>query len=127
MDNRSMFYGATPDIFLKARLLRANETKAEKALWKKLSNNQLNGLRFKRQHPIDKYIADFYCHKYKLVIEIDEAYHNNQKQHENDEIRDNVMIELGLHVIRFSDNEVFNNIDNVIDKITSYLNSKDQL
>ena len=122
-----MFYDAKPEIFLKARLLRNNETEAEKQLWKRLSNNQLNGLRFKRQHPIDKYIADFYCHQYKLIIEIDEVYHENQKQRELDQIRDKDMLELGLHVIRFSDTEIFHNINNVISNIRTYIDSKDLL
>ena len=64
-----MFYGAKPEIFRRARMLRVKMTIEEKLLWNKLKDNQLS-FRFKPQHPIDIYIADFYCHALKLVIEI---------------------------------------------------------
>jgi len=95
MDERPMFYGAKSEIFRRAKMLRNNETKAEKELWKKLSKNQLNGFRFKRQHPIDIYIVDFYCHAAKLVIEIDEAYHENPMQKEKDNQRSDQLANLG--------------------------------
>lgn len=116
-----MFYGATAEVFLKAKMLRANQTIAEKLLWEKLSNSQLNGIRFKRQHPINQFVADFYCHKAKLVIEIDEDYHNNSKQKELDNFRSQEMNNLGLIVIRFSDFDVFNKMDEVLSKIKSQL------
>ncbi|GAB4246991.1 MAG: hypothetical protein Tsb0034_26070 [Ekhidna sp.] len=71
----NMFYGATPSIFEKAKMLRQNMTRQELILWKELSANKLLGLRFKAQHPIGNFIADFYCHKLKLVIEIDGDSH----------------------------------------------------
>jgi very-short-patch-repair endonuclease len=73
---RNMFYRARKSIFLKAVELRNNPTKAEIILWEQLKNKDLFGVRFKRQHPIDIFIADFYCHKYKLVIEVDGEIHN---------------------------------------------------
>ncbi len=76
-DNLNMFYGATPPIFEKAKILRNNMTRHEKLLWDELRNNRIFGLRFKAQHPIDTFIADFYCHKLKLVIEMDGQYHND--------------------------------------------------
>jgi very-short-patch-repair endonuclease len=60
-----MYFGATPDIFKKAKELRKYETEAEKILWEKLNRNQILGLQFRRQHPIDRFIADFYCAKIK--------------------------------------------------------------
>lgn len=75
-----MFYGAKRSIFEKAKELRENMTVAEKQLWSRLNASQLN-VRFKRQHPIDIFIADFYCHKFKLVVEVDGEYHNDEDQH----------------------------------------------
>ncbi len=66
-------------------------------------------------------MADFYCHKAKLVIEIDEAYHNNPKQKEMDNLRTKEMNKLGLKVIRFSDSEIFDEIESVIVRIKSQL------
>ena len=77
---RQMFYGATPLIFERANQLRKHQTESEKLLWEILKNKRMLGLRFKRQHPIDKYIADFYCHSLKLVIEVDGKIHFNPGQ-----------------------------------------------
>ncbi len=77
---RQMFYGATPLIFERANQLRKNQTESEKFLWEILKNKQMLGLRFKRQHPIDKFIADFYCHSLKLVIEVDGKIHFNPEK-----------------------------------------------
>ena len=62
-----MYYGAKPAIFKLARELRKDETNAEKILWSKLNKNQISVLQFRRQHPINIFIADFYCVKLKLV------------------------------------------------------------
>jgi very-short-patch-repair endonuclease len=97
--------------------LRKNGTKAEKILWQRLSNSQLNGLRFKRQHPISNFIADFYCHKCKLVIEIDGSYHEQDEQKKYDENRDQVMREFGLTILRFTNEDVIESLDEVISKI----------
>ena len=101
----SMFYNAKADLFAKADLLRKNLTQAESLLWKRLRNNQL-GVRFKSQHPIDIFIADFYCHKLKLVIEIDGGMHLAQKEH--DDGRTSEMEYMGIKVIRFTNEEVEN-------------------
>jgi len=66
-----MWKGASPRIFSNARKLRENATEAEEILWLELRENQLDGYKFRRQHPLSIYIADFYCHKLTLVIEID--------------------------------------------------------
>lgn len=63
-----MWKGAPSSSFLKAQSLRNNETKAEKILWEKLIRNQLKGHKFRRQHPISLFIADFYCHQLKLIL-----------------------------------------------------------
>ena len=114
----SMFFGAKRSIFQKAELLRNEMTEAEKSLWKRLSKSQL-GVRFKAQHPIDIFIADFYCHKYKLIVEVDGEIHKTQREY--DEGRTAVLERMGLKVIRFTNEEVLNNIDNVIECIKNYL------
>ena len=118
---RSMFYEANTKTFRNARLLRASETPAEKLLWTYLCKKQLSGFRFKRQHPVSNYVADFYCHRAKLVIEIDETYHNSRQQKLYDKIRNEDMRALGLHVLRFSTNEIVQDIEGVISLINQTL------
>jgi len=115
---KPMFYGAKVNIFENARLLRENMTFAEKKLWTRLNNHQL-GVRFKPQHPIDIFIADFYCHKHKLVIEIDGKYHDDNKDYD---IGRTVELErFDLKVIRFSNEQVINDIDSVVEEIKKSL------
>lgn len=83
--DEGMWKGAPAESFRKAQNLRKNETKAEKILWIRFRNNQFGGYKFRRQHPISLFIADFYCHKLKLIIEIDGEYHNNFEQIIKDE------------------------------------------
>jgi len=99
---KNMFYGASPTIFEKAKQLRKNLTLQERLLWEELKGNKLLGLRFKAQHPISTYIADFYCHKIRLVIEIDGETHDSSEQKEYDEGRAYEMTEFGIETIRFS-------------------------
>ena len=99
-------------------MLRENMTFAEKKLWTRLNNHQL-GVRFKPQHPIDIFIADFYCHKHKLVIEIDGKYHDDNKDYD---IGRTVELErFDLKVIRFSNEQVINDIDSVVEEIKKSL------
>ena len=116
-----MFYGADKNVFKKAFMLRSKETKAEKLLWERLNKSQLLGIRFKRQHPVEHYVADFYCHKVKLVIELDGEYHNTPEQKIYDDNRTKVFEEFGLTVIRFSDADVLENLDEVVEIIKSRL------
>ena len=109
-----MWKGAPSDSFSKAQFLRRNETKAEKLLWEKLRNNQLEGLKFRRQHPVNIYIADFYCHKFKLIIELDGDYHNQEEQKQKDEVRTEVLRLNGLKIIRFKNEEVEQDINQVL-------------
>lgn len=116
---RSMFYNAKPDIFYKAKMLRNNMTKEESLLWSRLCNSQL-GVRFKPQHPIDKFIVDFYCHSSKLAIEIDGENHAYQKEY--DQGRDAEIEKFGIKILRFSNADVNNNIEQVIRNICVKLN-----
>ncbi len=95
----NMFYGASPDLFSKAKQLRENMTLQEEILWERLRKNQF-GFRFRPQHPIDIFIADFYCHPLKLVIEVDGNIHQFKSDYDNgrtEELRCK-----GITVIRFS-------------------------
>ena len=109
-----MWKGAPSDSFSKAQFLRRNETIAEKLLWEKLRNNQLEGLKFRRQHPVNIYIADFYCHKFKLMIELDGDYHNQEEQKQKDEVRTEVLRLNDLKIIRFKNEEVEQDINQVL-------------
>ena len=112
-----MFYGATPFIFEKAKELRQKTTEAEKILWECLKEKKLNNLRFRRQHPIYQYIADFYCHKVKLVVELDGAIHDSEENKKYDINRDYVMRNFEIEVLRFRNEEVCDDVQQVLIKI----------
>ena len=114
---KPMNHQANATMFERARLLRQNETPAEKILWTHLKDKQLDGYKFRRQHPIGRYILDFYCHKSKLGIEIDGAYHQDKLQQWVDKERTQFLEELGLRVIRFTNEEVMEQIEMVLVKI----------
>lgn len=118
------FYGASPEIFCLASELRKNITKAEKLVWEKVRKKQILGLRFRRQHPIDKYIVDFYCHPARLVVEIDGDIHLKPVNKELDKIRTKDLINLDLIVIQFTNKQVFENLNEVVNAITSVIVKK---
>jgi very-short-patch-repair endonuclease len=100
-----------------SRNLRKNMTNAERLLWSKVGNRQLKGFQFYRQKTIGNYITDFYCPKAKMVIELDGGQHSTPDGKEKDRIRDDYMARIGIKVLRFSDREVFKNLDAVLDEI----------
>ncbi|WP_410477223.1 endonuclease domain-containing protein [Pedobacter jeongneungensis] len=77
--------------------------------------------KFRRQHPVHKFIADFYCHEAKLIIEIDGEIHNNSENQQYDQNRTNELMEIGITVIPFTNEDVNNNLDEVIKVIKSHL------
>jgi len=113
----NFFYGAPPEIFRISKELRNNTTEAEKELWKHLKCKQIKGYHFRRQHPIHRFIADFFCYKCKLVIELDGRIHNEITVKERDIEREKIIKEFGIKVIRFSNEEIFNEIDKVLYQI----------
>lgn len=121
MGNTKMFYGASPKIFELAKDLRNRQTEAEIVLWERLRLNRLEGYRFKPQHPISNFIADFYCHKAKLVVEIDGDSHNSESQVTYDDNRTRVLGEFGLTVIRFKNEDVLQRLDFVVEEIKKNL------
>lgn len=100
--------------------LRKLATPQEIILWSRLRRKEL-GCKFRRQHSIGNYIADFYCPKYKLVIELDGRQHKDSDQKEYDKERTEYFNYLGIRVIRFWNNDVNKNLDGVILKIEEYL------
>jgi very-short-patch-repair endonuclease len=114
---KSMYFGAKKELILMARELRKNMTRAEEILWSGLRRQQINGVVFRRQHSIDIFIVDFYCHKYHLVIEIDGGIHNDPDISERDENRTVELENFGLKVIRFTNESVIHDTENVIQLI----------
>jgi very-short-patch-repair endonuclease len=105
----------------RSRILRKEMTPAENFLWSKIRLNQLNGYRFYRQKPVGAFIADFYCPKAKLVIEVDGEYHLSNKSSKYDKERDEYISEIHRRVLRFSNNEVLSNIHEVVKRIEQEL------
>ncbi|MFA4975489.1 MAG: endonuclease domain-containing protein [Candidatus Paceibacterota bacterium] len=101
---------------VKARHLRQEETKVEKILWEKLRNRKL-GLKFRRQHPIDMYILDFYVPEIKFGIELDGSIHNIKENKEYDKERTEYLRSKNIKILRFQNSEIENNLDMVLNKI----------
>ena len=120
-----MHYGATMEIFQIAERLRRDMTATEKIIWDRVCKNQL-GVRIRRQHPVWKFIADFYCHEVKLVIEIDGGIHLHPESKEYDISRDIILKEFQIEILRLSDKEVTNEPDLVIEKIKSTIETLKQ-
>ena len=111
-----MFYGAGPMIFELAKKLRNNVTPTEMILWGRLKE-YFPKLRFRRQHPISLYIADFYCHAERLIIEIDGSIHDLDKVKSRDIVRQKDLEDLGLRVLRFTTKEIMNDLESVLQRI----------
>jgi cyclase len=113
-----MHYGAQKEIFQIAERLRRDMAITEKMIWEKVSKKQL-GVHIRRQHPVWKFIADFYCHEVKLVIEIDGGIHLRSENKEYDISRDIILKEFRIEILRFTNDEVMKDINLVIEKIKS--------
>ena len=94
--------------------MRQDSTDAEHRLWQELRNRRLNGMKFRRQEPLAGFIVDFVCFDKRLVIEVDGSQH---AECERDLVRDNSLKELGFLVLRFWNDDIFNHIDGVCDRI----------
>ena len=102
-----------------ARELRKEMTPAEQLLWSSLRANRLKGYHFRRQQVIDGFIADFYCHSVGLVVELDGGVHD--KQLEYDKLRDTIISSGELRIVRFRNEQVFDNLEQVLEEIMSLL------
>jgi cyclase len=119
---KKMFAGASNLLFERATKLRERQTAAEEILWNYLKTKPL-GFKFRRQHPFLTYILDFYCHSLQLVIEVDGSIHELESVKQKDQLREGQLIQMGLTVLRFSNDEikfrsydVFKAIENHIQK-----------
>jgi very-short-patch-repair endonuclease len=107
--------------------LRNNPTNAETVLWRYLKNSQLLNRKFRRQHSIKNYIVDFYCVSERVVVELDGDIHLVGNNPEYDKIRNEFLENMGIKVLRFRNNEVLKNIDNILDIIKSNFNTSPNL
>ncbi|WGE31551.1 endonuclease domain-containing protein [Actinobacillus genomosp. 2] len=101
--------------------LRSDQTDAERKLWQRINRDQLLGFRFNRQKPLLNYIVDFYCPKAKLIIELDGSQHYEADYQEKDRLRDAELNSLGFTVMRFSNDEVYFEIESVVEQIYLFL------
>ncbi|MDZ4371172.1 MAG: DUF559 domain-containing protein, partial [Phenylobacterium sp.] len=104
----------------RARDLRKRQTRAEATLWQYLRAGRLDGLRFRRQHPIDRYFADFACLSLKIVIELDGKVHDQDGQQLNDYHRQQEIERLGWSVLRFTNDQVTHTLPAVLDAIRDH-------
>ena len=121
MSEDHLHKGAKEKLFGFARENRSGQTVAENLLWQNLRNRKLSGIKFRRQHPIADFVADFYCHESKLIIEIDGGYHSRLEQADYDKGRTYQLLDHGLKVLRFSNEEVEKDISQVLRIIKEHL------
>jgi len=118
MENKeNMHLNAKPSTFRHAKKLRNEMTFAEKILWAELRNRKISDLKFRRQHAISRYVLDFYCHQARLGIELDGKYHEDKAQQLYDKDRTKNLEVYNIEIIRFTNEEVINELQNVLLKI----------
>jgi very-short-patch-repair endonuclease len=110
-----------------ARALRRTMTDAEQLLWHCLRDKQLDGFRFRRQHPFERFVLDFYCCEAKLALELDGGQHNQPDEKARDNERTAFLNAQGVQVLRFWNSEVFSNLDGVLQRIHDALTERESL
>jgi very-short-patch-repair endonuclease len=103
-----------------SRQLRKEQTLAEKLLWERLRNRKFNGIKFKRQHSINSFITGFYCYSNRIIIEVDGSIHNDKGIKEYDNSRQVYLEEIGFKIIRFTNSEIFRDIEKVLLEIGKF-------
>lgn len=106
------------------RNLRQTSTETEDLLWDQLRGRKLLGVKFKRQFSIGSFVVDFYCPSHELIIEVDGAVHEEPVVHQNDKNRQEALESLDLTMLRVTNHDVINNMDDVLTKIKTQLSSK---
>jgi very-short-patch-repair endonuclease len=101
----------------RAKRLRSMMTRAETLLWRYIKAGRINGLSFRRQVPMEKYIADFVCHSHRLIIELDGESHDFESRIQRDLERDAWFVSQGYRVVRFTNEEVLTNLEGVVEVI----------
>jgi very-short-patch-repair endonuclease len=117
MSQRKQYQYPHPTLIARAKELRRPMTLQEAKLWQRLKTKQFFGLKFRRQHPLHRFILDFYCHEKRLVIEVDGHSHAEPAQQRYDQTRTEWLEQHGLRVIRFHNREVDNNLEGVLEEI----------
>ncbi len=120
---RHFNYGAKPIIFEYAKRLRRRMTRPESILWQKLRNRKFDNLKFRRQHPVNQFIADFYCHELQLIVEVDGSIHHLYEVKEKDIGRTYMLKSMGINIIRFSNEDIINNLESVLTTLRDYCQS----
>jgi very-short-patch-repair endonuclease len=115
--SRFRLRGASVEMVEQARRFRQHQTDAEEVLWQVLRDRQLHGIKFRRQAAVSRFIFDFYCPAAKLVIELDGPVHDHQQ--ERDEARTAALEARGFRVIRFRNEEVFEELPSVLERIVA--------
>ena len=110
-----------------ARSLRKNSTEAEKLLWHRVRNRQIENVKFRRQQPIGRYIVDFVSFEKRIVVELDGGQHATTINREKDKTRDAWLSKEGYEVLRFWDNEVFENLEGILEVIRARILSPSPL
>ena len=105
----------------RARALRASQTSAEAKLWQALRNRKLARWKFRRQHPIDRYIVDFVTLDGKLIVEVDGVTHSEPSEIQRDKARSEVLEACGFLIVRVSNTDVYENLEGVLELIESSL------
>ncbi len=105
----------------KARYLRKNSTKAEVILWHYLKGKKMQSYDFQRQKPLLNYIVDFYCAELQLVIELDGYSHDNKNAQDKDNLREIKLKEYDLHIMRFSNQDIYSHLEGVLSTIKEYI------
>jgi very-short-patch-repair endonuclease len=106
---------------IKRRMLRSNMPRAEVILWSKLKNKELRGYKFRRQYSVGKFVVDFYCSKLKLAIEVDGESHFVEGSKIRDKERQVIVESSGITFLRFTNREIYENINGVVDRIVKYI------
>ncbi|WP_154202477.1 endonuclease domain-containing protein [Ancylomarina sp. 16SWW S1-10-2] len=109
-----------PNLIEYRKKLRRRSTAAESTLWKTIKNKQIENLKFRRQHSIGNYIADFYCPEIRLIIELDGASHDNYLSEEKDIVRDRTLEEYNCTIIRFENRYVYEFLEEIIEAIKTH-------
>jgi very-short-patch-repair endonuclease len=105
-----------------AKALRREMTPSEKVLWKEVKVNKLNGLHFRRQQIVHGYFADFYCHQHELIVEVDGGIHEFQQEYDAE--REEYLGAIGLRIIRFTNDEITQDLKGVLQKIVEACSKK---
>ena len=106
-----------PDMLQHARSLRSKQTDAEQLLWGLVRDRRFAGKKFRRQHPIGRYILDFYCHECRLAVELDGGQHNDEETRSRDDRRSRFLREQGVRVVRFWNHDVLLQTDSVLESL----------